>query len=619
MPNAALRAASLLASASASAFACAFACAFVFVSGCAPSAVGAVAHPRAAPSATLAAATATLQIVPQPRYARAGAGRFVWRSPVTIAAGAHAADAAALLRTFLREQHVTTRPATRGERADVTLTVSPASAPRLGPEGYALSVRRDGVELRGNSGAGLFYALQTLEQLSTASPAGLSTANATVVDGPQYRWRGIHLDVARHFFPVPVVERYIDVAARYKLNVFHWHLTDDQAWRLQLTRYPRLGAGAPRYTAADVRRVVEYARRRYVSIVPEIEMPAHAGAALRAYPEIACGDTTLCARGASLRFVRNVIADTAAMFPGPFFHTGGDEVPWFAATGQPEFTREVTRAVEAAHRRPIVWDDAHAGQLGRDAVVMVWTQRRHAAELLRAGRDVVVTSAPLYFDAVQGDPAQEPLGTKHMSTLEQVYADPIAPDGLHGTATSHLLGAQANLWTEHVATEERLFTMLLPRELALAEAVWTPRERKSWPSFLARLPVQLAWLEARGYRFRIPNVTFALSGARAAFEQVPGRVQSVRVRTAAPRLRVTLSVPLTGAVIRYTADGTVPTPASRRYTGPFVVAPHARPLRVRAVAFFRGRSGSVTESIVVRTAGAAPRGAAASWSALVSP
>ena len=618
MHNAARRAASLLASASASASAFAF----VFVCGSASYAVGAIADPRAVRSATPATATATLQVLPQPRYARAEPGRFAWPSPAKIAAGARAADAAALLRTFLGEHHVRSRPVAPGERADVTLSVSPASAPRLGPEGYALSVRRDGVELRGNAGAGLFYALQTLEQISTASGTGLSSPGATIVDGPQYRWRGIHLDVARHFFPVPVVERYIDVAARYKLNVFHWHLTDDQAWRLQLKRYPMLGAGAPRYTEADVRTVVEYARQRYVYVVPEIEMPAHAGAALRAYPEIACGDTTLCARGASLRFVRNVIADTAAMFPGPFVHTGGDEVPWFAATGQPEFTREVIRAVAAAHRRPVVWDDAHVAQFDRAAVVMVWTRRRHAAELMRSGHDVVVTSAPLYFDAVQGDPAQEPPGTKHMSTLEQVYSDPIVPDGTGAAAASYLLGAQANVWTEHITTERRLFTMLLPRELALAETVWTPRAHKSWPSFLARLPAQLAWLDAHGYAFRIPNASFGFDGAPAAFTAVPGRVQSVAVRTAAAALTVRLRIPLHGAVVRYTTDGTAPVASSRAYAGPFTVRPAHAPQRLRAAAFFHGRSGAVSEAIVTQVsppAMRALRGASTSWQALVSP
>jgi hexosaminidase len=561
-------------------------------------------------------------IVPQPRFLRATNERFVWPARTTIAAGTRARYAADAITRYLRAHGVTARLARAGERAAVTIEADAERVPRLGPEAYALSVRRDRIVIRANGGAGAFYALQTLEQITDRSRDGLATQGATVVDAPRFRWRGIHLDVARHFFPVPVVERYIDVAARYKLNVFHWHLTDDQAWRMPLARYPALGRSGPRYSEADVAAVIDYAQRRYVTVVPEIDMPAHADAALRAYPELACTRETVCDRGASGRFVRDAIAQTARLFPSPYLHTGGDEVPPPARASQAAFTRAVVNLVRAKRTRAVVWDDAYTPQLDRDAVVMVWTQRKHAAEILRHGHDVVVASAPLYFDAVQGDPRQEPRGTNHMSTLEQVYSDPIAPDGVTGTAAAHLLGAEATLWTEHIATEDRLFTMLLPRELALAESAWTPRERKSWPSFLARLPAQLARLHADGYAFRIPNAAFAFTGGAATFAAIPGRVQSVDVGTASPSLTVALSVPLRGAVIRYTTDGAEPSAASAPYAGPFPVNAATRPLHLRAAAFFGGRRGAVSEAVLRHAAPAslnARKRTSASWSSLVSP
>ncbi|HEY0614264.1 MAG TPA: family 20 glycosylhydrolase [Candidatus Elarobacter sp.] len=590
------------------------------VCGCAQTLAGTF---DGSPAPRKTALASPLAVVPLPRSVRAEPGGFAWRSPTTIAvAGEGSRETAELLRAFLRARHVATRDA-GGGRAGVTLGVSPAAAPKLGPEGYTLRVRSGGIVARGNTAAGLFYALQTLEQITLARNGTLITPGVMISDGPRFRWRGIHLDVARHFFPVPVIERSIDLAARYKLNVFHWHLTDDQAWRLPVAGYPRLGASGPRYSREEIRAVVAYAKRHHVTVIPEIEMPAHTGAALRAYPSLACAHGVLCAHGAGARFVRIVVGEAARAFASPFLHVGGDEVPSPARLDQPQFTRAVVREVRAAHARPVIWDDAYDPGLDRGAVLMVWTRRARAAEFMRRGYDVVVASAPLYFDAVQGDPAQEPPGTRHMSTLEQVYSDEIVPRGVSETAAAaHLLGAQANLWTEHVAGDDRLFSMLLPRELALAENAWTPRERKSWPSFLARLPAQLAWLHEHGYAFRIPNVAFDVSGAPAAFVAIPGRVQSVDVRTSAPALTIRLSVPLHGAVVRYSTDGSAPSAASHAYTAPFTVraAPAAR--TVRAKAFFGGRSGAITESVIRRVsprALSAERQASRSWAALVSP
>ena len=223
-------------------------------------------------------------------------------------------------------------------------------------------------------------------------------------------------------------------------------------------------------------------------------------AVLRAYPRLACAHETLCMNGAGLAFARDVLTEAMADFPSPYVHVGGDEVPGPALAEQPRFTRDVERFVESRGRRFAGWDDVLTPQLSPRALVTVWTSPRRAEAAAARGNDVVLATGALHFDSVQGDPAQEPRGAPHVATLEQVYDTGVMPRGLRRTATSHVLGAQANVWTEHIATPDHLFFMTLPRELALAEDVWTPRSRKSWPSFLARLPAQFAWLDAHGYR-----------------------------------------------------------------------------------------------------------------------
>jgi len=561
-------------------------------------------------------------VVPQPRELRVYDDAFAWPGHVRI--GASTPDERAVaepLRAYLAENGVTATVVEPRGRCEIVLSAG-GSDRHIVPEGYVLVVSRHGIAMVATTARGLFYALQTLEQVSARSRGRLSTRAVEIADRPSFPWRGIHLDVARHFFSVPVIERYIDVAAHYKLNVFHWHLTDDQAWRLESRRYPALTAGAAHYSRADVRAVVAYAARRYVTVVPEIDLPAHAGAALRAYPRLACGNGSLCTNAAGLDFARNVLDEAMAEFPSPYVHAGGDEVPAPALAAQPHFTRAVERFVEARGRRFAGWDDVITSQLSPRALVTVWTSQQRAAAATWHGNDVVLATGALHFDSVQGDAAQEPRGSAHMATLEQVYDYAVVPRGLSPAAAAHVLGAQADVWTEHIASADDLFYMLLPRALALAENVWTPRSYKSWKSFLARLPAQLAWLDAHGYPFRIPNAAFALSGGRTVFGSVPGHVQAVRAWTAADTLTVTLSVPLTGAVIRYTTDGTVPTASARTYHGPFTVRVGRARVVLRAAAFLRGRSGAVSECTVARTSLAALRayrGASRSWSALVSP
>ncbi len=576
----------------------------------------------ATPPGPASAPYGPVSVVPQPRFLRQQTGSYRWPRDVRIGIGGAAERVAAWrLQRYLARNGIGAHVVEHGDRGDVTLRILARERPRLGDEGYELIVRGDGVTVRAGGDAGLFYALQTLEQITSRRDDGVRSAAVTIVDRPEYAWRGIHLDVARHFFPVRVLERYVDVAAHYKLNVFHWHLTDDQAWRLPSTRYPALTSGGVSYSAADVRELIAYAAARHVTVVPEIDLPGHASAALRAYPRLACEAGTLCTSGEGLRFARTVLDEAIATFPSPVIHTGGDEVPFPASRSQPPFTRALEREAAAHGRRLAGWDEIAAPGISPRTIVTAWRGRQRAAAIARQGTDVVLASAPLYFDAAQGDPAQEPPATRHMATLEEVYSDGAVPVARGSAAARHVIGVQGTLWTEHVDTEEHLFFMLLPRELALAEIAWTPRERKSWNGFVARLPAQLAWLDANGYPFRIPNVAFAFAGG-ARFEAIPAQVQAVRVTTTAPRLTIALSVPLANATIRYTTDGGTPSPASPRYRAPFAVRTSNAPLRVRAAAFLRDRHGAVTESLIVRVSPRAlggHRGGASSWSSLVSP
>lgn len=484
--------------------------------------------------------------------------------------------------------------------------------PQLGDEGYALSVGPRGAFALANTHAGLFYAAQTYAQLTKRAGAHA----VEIRDWPAYRWRGVHLDVARHFFDVATVERYIDVASRYKLNIFHWHLTDDQAWRLPVPAYPGLTLRGYTYTDAEIRDVVRYAARRYVTVVPEIESAAHAEAALAAYPQLGCGSSAVfCESPSTFHFLADVWRHAFTLFPGEYMHVGGDEVP-------PEFSDASLVAhlqpLARAHGRRITgWSEILNPQLPKSAIVMAWDSMRRAGEAAARGNQTVVTGWPLYFDAAQGDPAQEPRATVHVSTLAEVYAWDVMPSGLAQSAKANVLGGEAALWTERIRTPAHLFYMLLPRELALAEMLWTPRTEKNWTRFVQQLPAQFDWLAERGYSFRIPNTAIYVDGAR--YTQVAGNVQTLNAWTTSARANLAFFAPVNGE-IRYTLDGSVPTATSDRYVHTLAVS-LAHAVDVRAVAYFRGRHGAVTECRIRHVAAASlPRtGYARSWDALVSP
>jgi hexosaminidase len=512
---------------------------------------------------------------------------------------------------------------------------------------YTLTVAPEGIEISASTGAGLFYGIQTLRQLLESAaderPSPVPRLpSLTIVDTPRFTWRGLHLDVARHFQPVSFVKKYIDLMSRYKMNTFHWHLTEDQGWRIQINKYPRLtsvggcrretmveknftpyvGDGVPHcgfYTQDEIREVVRYAAERYVTVVPEIEMPGHAKAALAAYPELACtpgpfevrttwgvDEDVFCPHEATFTFLEDVLNEVLELFPSRYIHIGGDEVPKVRWRNSPVaqdiirreglkneeelqswFIRRIDRFLTSKGRRLIGWDEILEGGLAPEATVMSWRGTSGGIAAARQNHDVVMSpNSHLYFDYYQGDAQFEPLANGGLITLDRVYGYEPVPDSLTADQSKHILGAQANLWSEYLKTPAAVEYMVWPRALALAEVTWSTREARDWESFQARLPGALRSLGKLGVAYRIPHVE-GLEGDRLTLDD---------------DVTITLGTAMPDAEIRYTVDGTDPTATSTRYERPFRVRVSPQGTRITARAFTAsGRSSAPRASTITQT------------------
>ncbi len=507
-----------------------------------------------------------LAVIPVPLKLVQREGAFVLDAGVRITAPAPLLATAELLRARLR-------PAT-----DLPLPIVPeASAQRIalalddslrafGDEGYRLHVSRGDVLIRASSVTGVSRALQTFLQLlppqifrkAAADGVRWEAPCVEIEDRPRFSWRGSHLDVGRHFMPKETVLKHIDLLALHKLNVFHWHLTEDQGWRIEIKRYPKLteiGAWRhdsmvwPRttdpakrkfagrshggfYTHDDVREVVRYAADRSITVVPEIEMPGHALAAIASYPELGntgdrfdvgthwgIYDHVFGVGDDVFTFIGNVLEEILALFPSPFIHIGGDEVPkreWKESPAaqakmkelglrseeelQSWFIKRIDAWLAARGRRLVGWDEILEGGLASGATVMSWRGESGGIAAAKAGHDVVMApERPTYFDHDQS--ADEPMAVRGMNTLSDVYAYEPVPKELTPDEALHVLGAQGQLWTEYMPDPARLEYMAWPRLCALAEVLWSPREERGFPDFRARLDTHLE-------RLRILDVNF---------------------------------------------------------------------------------------------------------------
>ena len=431
------------------------------------------------------------------------------------------------------------------------------------PESYRLNIDPQGIEIIGSDHAGTFYGIQTLLQiLETSKIKNVPTVKSVIIkDSPRFKWRGMMLDVARHMFPADFIKRYIDIIAAHKMNVFHWHLTEDQGWRMPIEKYPKLESIAawrketlighytdkPRkfdgkpyggiYTRQEIVDIIGYAKERSVTIVPEIELPGHATAALSAYPELSCTggpheaetlwgvhNEVYCAGNEeTFVFLENVLKEVSAIFPGPYIHIGGDECPktrWKECQKcqkrivdeglkdehelQSYFIKRTEKILEKFGKRLIGWDEILEGGLAPNAIVHSWRGMDGGIEAANAGHEVVMSpTTHVYFDYYQSeDRDNEPLAIGGYLPLEKVYDFEPVPDKINPDKRHLILGGQANLWTEYIPTTEKAEYMLLPRMCALSETVWSPRSKKDYNGFIKRLGDHLKRLDRKNLNYR---------------------------------------------------------------------------------------------------------------------
>ncbi len=494
-------------------------------------------------------------LVPWPRSISPREGYFVWnRATRVVAAGDDSARRVAAVLVERVAAGLGFRPALDGAAGENTIVLR-LDADLTEAQGYRLRVDQNSVELVAKTAHGLFYGVQTLVQL--LAKAGSELPAVEIEDAPRFAYRGLHLDVARHFYPIAVVKRVIEQMARLKLNVFHWHLTEDQGWRIEIKKYPRLtevgawreqtlighGQAEPKrydgvrhggfYTQAEVREVVQFATDRFVTIVPEIEMPGHALAILAAYPELGCSpgpfkvvgswgifEDILCPREETFTFLENVLSEVIELFPGKYVHVGGDEAPkarWKSSEFvqrlkveqnlrdedevQSYFIRRIDRFLASRGKALVGWDEILEGGLSPNATVMSWRGVSGGIDAARQGHDVIMTpTTHCYFDYYQGSPELEPPGIGGFLPLELVYEFEPVPSELNADEARHVIGAQANLWTEYLKQESHLEYMLFPRLFAMSEVTWTPAAAKNYAAFLRRAEPAAVRLEAEGVR-----------------------------------------------------------------------------------------------------------------------
>jgi hexosaminidase len=453
-----------------------------------------------------------------------------------------------------------------GADRDVILIQRDADPERLGREGYRLDVTPEKVTLSAPEATGIFYGLQTIRQLLPAEILKESTVRGvawtmpcvSIEDVPRFPWRGLMLDVCRHFMPKEFVKKFIDTMALHKFNVFHWHLTEDQGWRIEIRKYPRLteigsrraqtvigrntdrGDGKPHggfYTHGDIREVVAYAAARHITVVPEIEMPGHAMAALASYPELACAparfkvmeewgishDVYCAGNERVFVFLEDVLMDVMELFPGEFIHIGGDECPkdrWEAcpkcqarmkAQGlkdgrelQSYFVRRVGEFLASSGRRLVGWDEILEGGLAPGATVMSWRGLEGGIAAAKAGHDVVMApNTHTYLDHYQSQATDaEPPAIGGYLPLEKVYQFEPVPAELSADEARHILGGQGQLWSEYLPDGRQVEYMAYPRAAALAEVLWTPGKLKDYADFSRRLAGHLRRLDALGVNYR---------------------------------------------------------------------------------------------------------------------
>lgn len=476
-------------------------------------------------------------------------------------------------------------------------------------EKYQVSISKNSVRFSSFSSQGIFYGIQTfLQSIPYQKSDNVKIPCLTIVDEPKYKWRGMHLDVSRHFFPIDFIKKYIDYIAMYKMNMFHWHLTDDQGWRIEIKKYPKLTEiGAWRngsmvghyneqrfntvryggyYSQEEIKEVVNYAQQRHVTIVPEIEMPGHSLAALAAYPEYSCTggpfevakgwgvlDDVFCPKDETFSFLENILSEVMDLFPSKYLHIGGDESPkirWKNCSHcqslirkeglkdehelQSYFIQRIEKFVNSKGRKIIGWDEILEGGLAPNAAVMSWRGTEGGITAAKQKHFVVMTpGSHCYFDHYQGDPKNEPIAFGGYTPVEKVYSFNPTPNELSKEEATYILGAQANVWTEYIETPEHVEYMIMPRMAALSEVLWGTANASEYKNFEKRLINHFDFYEKSGINFSkaIYEVTTEVSSGIKGVEFILKAVNP--------------------SGIRFTTDGSEPSYYSAMYSNPIPI------------------------------------------------
>lgn len=592
-----------------------------------------------------------LGIIPAPKSIQLQEGQFIFSREYAIEfETAEDYKIAMLFHDYMKSVHSLDIPVGKNfiKAPSGVIRFSSAEYKGSNPEGYTLTVSPYQIDVNGK-GAGLFYGLQTLIQLFPAEKEAAPKLNCVKIeDEPRYKYRGMHLDVARHMFPVSFIKKYIDLLAQYKLNTFHWHLTDDQGWRLEIKKYPKLTqVGGYRdqtlighfhdrfpqrfdgtqyggfYTQDDVKEVVTYATSKFITVIPEIEMPGHSLAALSAYPELACGskpgpfkvsekwgifpDIYCAGKDETFKFLEDVLDEVITLFPSTYIHIGGDEAPktqWKTCKYcqkrirenhlkdehelQSYFIQRIEKHVNSKGRQIIGWDEILQGGLAPNATVMSWQGVEGGIAAAKQKHNAIMTpGSVMYFDHYQGNPVQEPLAIHGQSTPEKVYNYNPTPADLPADVQKYIIGVQANVWTEYMAEPAKVEYMILPRMYALAEIAWTFPERKNLTNFIEqRMPKHLGLLDQTNTLYRVPTAFGAKDTTMLGSE-----------------FTIDLKVPVNGARIFYSIDGYTPRETDLVYEKPLQIRVPENDQRILKTIVITpsGKRSAVTTTILSNT------------------
>ena len=481
-------------------------------------------------------------IIPKPLFQEINKGVFVLDENIRFISDTELNEVSDYLKLYIKENYqVSFTPQKESKKIVFTSNDTISNE-----EGYELKIEENSILITSKNSKGAFYAVQSLLQLMPIKSNGLAITIPCLElqDEPQFKYRGMHLDVGRHFFSVDFIKKYIDLIARLKMNTFHWHLTEDQGWRIEIKKYPKLQEIAafrnetlvghyndqPHkfdgkkyggfYTQEQIKEVVAYANTRQVTIIPEIEMPGHSQAAIAAYPSLGCTgeqvevatkwgvfDEVYCPKESTFKFLEDVIDEVVALFPGKYIHIGGDEAPktnWKNCAHcqklikkeglkdehglQSYFIARMEKYINTKGKQIIGWDEILEGGLAPNATVMSWRGTSGAIEAAKEGHDVILTpGSHCYFDHYQSENENEPLAIGGFLPLEKVYHFNPIPEELTEEESKYVLGAQGNVWTEYMQTEKQVEYMAFPRAVALSEVLWSSPKHKNYSDFIDRL------------------------------------------------------------------------------------------------------------------------------------